>query len=200
MLSAPKLSIIACIAEETGIYCVNGGLPGGGFKKDLESFKCLTTGNGRNAVIMGRKTFESLPEESRKGLPDRLNIVITTNPDEFADPESENLMFCGNLHSAVSAASKRCCEEIFFIGGKKVWLEALAKFDITEAYITVASIETDSDCQIQTIEELLPKKLIPTLGMSGKSVSFMVKSLTNEQVCPCVVLWRYDIIASKPLS
>ena len=42
---------------------------------DLKRFKALTTGH---SVIMGRKTFESLP---KKPLPNRQNIVITSSPD-----------------------------------------------------------------------------------------------------------------------
>jgi dihydrofolate reductase len=44
--------------------------------EDLKRFKELTTGN---TVIMGRKTWDSLP---KKPLPDRLNIIITSNPKE----------------------------------------------------------------------------------------------------------------------
>ena len=48
--------------------------------KDLKRFKKLTTGN---IMIMGRKTFESLP--GKKALPNRINIVMTRNKDYSAD-------------------------------------------------------------------------------------------------------------------
>lgn len=44
--------------------------------EDLKRFRMLTTGN---IIIMGRKTFESLPD--KKALPDRINIVITREKD-----------------------------------------------------------------------------------------------------------------------
>lgn len=48
--------------------------------KDLKRFKKLTTDN---IIIMGRKTFESLPE--RKALPNRINIVMTRDKDYNVD-------------------------------------------------------------------------------------------------------------------
>lgn len=54
---------------------LNGGLPWPHMKADMQFFKTQTMGH---AVIMGRKTWESLPEKARP-LPDRHNIVITRN-------------------------------------------------------------------------------------------------------------------------
>ncbi len=60
--------------------------------KDLKRFKKLTT---ENIIIMGRKTFESLPD--RKALPNRINIVMTRNKDYSAEDivvvHSENELF-----------------------------------------------------------------------------------------------------------
>ena len=67
------LSIIAAIAENNAIG--NHGDLIYHLPDDLKRFKQLTTGH---TVIMGRKTFESLPHGP---LPNRRNIVITSNPD-----------------------------------------------------------------------------------------------------------------------
>ena len=48
--------------------------------EDMAYFKSLTIGNQKNAVIMGRKTWESIPEKFRP-LPNRLNIVLSKNRD-----------------------------------------------------------------------------------------------------------------------
>lgn len=68
-----KINLIYSVTENN-VLGVNGKLP---FMvpEDLKNFKELTTGN---AVVMGRKTFDSLPE-SVKPLPDRLNLVLTNN-------------------------------------------------------------------------------------------------------------------------
>ena len=67
---------------------------------DLKCFKALTTGN---TIIMGRKTFESLPKGA---LPNRRNIVLSTRPDTL----------CPGA-------------EIFIIGGASVYRQALPLAD-----------------------------------------------------------------------
>ena len=67
------ISIIAAVDRHMGIGYENKllfWLP-----NDLKRFKALTTGN---TIIMGRKTFESLPKGA---LPNRRNIVLSTRPD-----------------------------------------------------------------------------------------------------------------------
>ena len=70
------ISIIAAVARNLGIGFQNKllfWLP-----NDLKRFKALTTGN---TIIMGRKTFESLPKGA---LPNRRNIVLSSNPATLA--------------------------------------------------------------------------------------------------------------------
>ena len=55
---------------------------------DLKDFKQLTTGQ---VVIMGRKTWDSLP---KKPLPNRLNIIITSTPQE----NEENVKFLSHIY------------------------------------------------------------------------------------------------------
>ena len=81
--------------------------------EDLKYFKQLTTGN---TVIMGRKTWDSLPN---KPLPNRTNIVITNNTNmegqaEFMDLTDVMLYFIYNKN-----------DDIFIIGGGKIYEELL---------------------------------------------------------------------------
>lgn len=79
---------------------------------DMKHFKELTTGH---AVIMGRKTFESLPH----ALPNRKNIVLTTLPEAgFV-----NCFACESMSAALDLCEKE--EEIFMIGGALVYRQAL---------------------------------------------------------------------------
>jgi dihydrofolate reductase len=77
---------ISLVVAMTLDHCigVNGQLPWR-LKGDMAFFKKLTTvtsgtGNKRNAVVMGRKTWESIPEKFRP-LPDRLNVILTRQTD-----------------------------------------------------------------------------------------------------------------------
>lgn len=80
---------------------------------DLKRFKALTTGH---TIIMGRKTFESLPKGA---LPNRRNIVLS---------HQEQIVFAGaELFSSLEDALAHCSEEeeVFIIGGASVYREAL---------------------------------------------------------------------------
>lgn len=80
---------------------------------DMKRFKELTTGH---TVIMGRKTFESLPKGA---LPNRRNIVLTTDPHkQYADTVS-----CQDLQEAIGVYKDE--EEVFIIGGAMVYKEAM---------------------------------------------------------------------------
>ncbi|GMP51198.1 hypothetical protein CsSME_00017529 [Camellia sinensis var. sinensis] len=81
----------------------------------------------KNAVIMGRKTWESIPLEHRP-LPGRLNVVLTRS-GSFDIATAENAVICGCMGSALEllAASPYCLsiEKVFVIGGGQILREAL---------------------------------------------------------------------------
>lgn len=93
---------------------------------DLKFFKdiTLTTSDSgkKNAVIMGRKTWESIPLENRP-LPGRLNVVLTRS-GSFDIATAENVVICGSMASALEllAASPYCLsiEKVFVIGGGQI--------------------------------------------------------------------------------
>jgi dihydrofolate reductase len=80
---------------------------------DLKMFKKLTLGK---SVVMGRKTFESIPPHLRP-LPGRENIVLSRDPNL----DIEGVICVNSLAAALSAATK----EVFVIGGAQVFEEAL---------------------------------------------------------------------------
>lgn len=84
---------------------------------DLKRFKSLTTGH---TIIMGRKTFESLPKGA---LPNRRNIVLSRQ-ESLKAPNIE-VYHC--LEEALSHCKKD--EETFIIGGESVYREALGYSD-----------------------------------------------------------------------
>lgn len=88
-------------------------------REDMRRFKALTTGH---TVVMGRKTFESLPKGA---LPERRNIVITRN-EGFSAPGTER---AGSLEEALHMASE---EEVFIIGGVEIYRQAIAIADRLE--------------------------------------------------------------------
>ena len=105
-----KITIIAAIAENNAIGKNQQLLCH--MPADMKRFKELTTGH---AVIMGRKTFESLPH----ALPNRKNVVLTTLPEAvFMDSFA-----CESMGTALDLCEKE--DEIFIIGGALVYRQAL---------------------------------------------------------------------------
>lgn len=84
---------------------------------DLKRFKALTTGH---TIIMGRKTFESLPKGA---LPNRRNIVLSSNANATC-PGAE-------VFTSLEEALRHCSadEEIYIIGGESVYRQALPLAD-----------------------------------------------------------------------
>lgn len=96
--------------------------------KDFKRFKALTTGH---FIIMGRKTFESLP----KPLPNRTHVIITRQKNYTAP---ENCIVVNTIADAINACPKN--DTIFIIGGGEIYKQALplaTKIELTRVHTTV---------------------------------------------------------------
>lgn len=100
--------------------------------KDLKHFKDLTSGH---PVIMGRKTYESIG----KPLPNRTNIVISRKNDWF----EEGVLIVGSIKEAVKFA-KKIDEDIFIIGGGKIYEQTMDIVDKLEVTLVKADLEADT--------------------------------------------------------
>lgn len=114
------ISIVAAIADNNAIGKNRQLL--WRMPADMRRFKDLTTGH---AVIMGRKTFESLPKGC---LPNRKNVILTTMPEA----DFVNCFACESMGTALDICEKE--DEIFIIGGALVYRQALRIAD--RMYIT----------------------------------------------------------------
>lgn len=99
-----------------GVIGSHGGMPWH-LPEDLAHFKALTQGA---PVIMGRRTWDSLPERFRP-LPGRLNIVITRQPDWHQNGAQRSC----SLREALSFAEQTGSATAWVIGGAQVFAEAL---------------------------------------------------------------------------
>lgn len=116
----PPLTLIAAVARNGAIGRDNQLLfriPG-----DLPRLKRLTLGH---PVIMGRKTWDSLPPKNRP-LPGRLNIVVTRNRDWRA----EGAITAHSLEEALGHT--RGASQVFVIGGAELYALALPHADRLE--------------------------------------------------------------------
>lgn len=125
-------------ASENGVIGREGGLPWH-VSSDLKLFKEITLGK---PVIMGRRTWESLP---RKPLPGRRNIVITRQADFVAEG--------AELVHSVDEALAVCAGEadVSIIGGGQVYAEAMSRTD--RIYLTRIHLEVDGDTFLPDLNE-----------------------------------------------
>ena len=98
------------------------------YSADLKRFKRLTTGN---TIIMGRKTWESLPI---KPLPNRRNIVITKSSIEDIE-----------CFQSIDDALQTCEGDVWFIGGAGIYQEAMQKADLIDMTLVPDSVSGE-DC------------------------------------------------------
>jgi dihydrofolate reductase len=129
------VSIIVAIAQNGTIGDKNSLL--WHIKEDMRFFRTTTSGH---AVIMGRKTFESL---GSKPLPKRKNIVITRAERDF-----EGAFTAHSLQEAIAMAEGD--EEIFIIGGAQIYAEALSVAD--RMYITRVERDYEGDTSFPEID------------------------------------------------
>ncbi|WP_375159143.1 dihydrofolate reductase [Bradyrhizobium sp. RDT46] len=124
-----EIVFVVAIAEN-GVIGAGNAMPWR-LKSDMARFKALTIGK---PVIMGRKTFESLP---RRPLPGRTNIVITRDPAYRADGAIVTTSAADAGAVARGDALRRSATAIAVIGGAEIfrqWLDRADRLEITEVH------------------------------------------------------------------
>jgi dihydrofolate reductase len=129
-VATPSIALIAAVASN-GVIGVDNRLPWR-LADDLKRFRALTIGH---AVIMGRRTWESLP----RALPDRQNIVVTRQHGYAAVGAD----VAGSFDDALALV--RLPEPVFCIGGGELFREALARAE--RLYLTEIDRDFVGDAQ-----------------------------------------------------
>lgn len=134
------LSLIAAVATN-GCIGKNGKLPWN-IPEDMEHFRALTKGK---TVLMGRKTWESLPAQFRP-LPDRKNIVITRQQHYTVPPE---VLVYPTIAAALTAHAD---ESVMVIGGAEIYQQTMN--DANTLVITHVHQDVDGDAFFPAIDPL----------------------------------------------
>jgi len=163
---ARGFTVIAAVDDAGGIG--RGGALPWRLKADMEFFRRTTTGagGGVNAVILGRRTWDSLPPRFRP-LPERRNIVITRQPD-FRAAGAET---AASLDAAVDRAAAGG-GEIFVIGGAEIYAAALAHPGCARLLITRVAGRHDCDVFFPRFAELRQLRCAPETSEGGLRYSF----------------------------
>jgi dihydrofolate reductase len=116
-----EIVLVVAIADN-GVIGKDGGMPWR-IPEDMKRFKALTLGH---TIVMGRKTWDSLP---KKPLPGRVNVVVTRQPDW----EAAGAVKANSLGQATSGTSGT----VMVIGGAEIYERALSlasRIELTEVH------------------------------------------------------------------
>lgn len=126
-----KITLIAAMSKNNVIGKDNS-LPSWKIPGDLKRFKALTMGK---PIVMGRKTFESLPG----ALLGRLNVVLTRDPEWTANGVS----VVRSIEEAIDLAKSQVASELMIIGGGEIYKQFLPY--ATHMELTVLNEDCEGD-------------------------------------------------------
>ncbi|XP_047104159.1 dihydrofolate reductase-like isoform X2 [Schistocerca piceifrons] len=177
-----KCNIIVAVGNNNGIG-IGGKLPWN-LRKELAYFSRMTKSTTdplkKNAVVMGRKTWESIPEKFRP-LPGRLNVVLTRTNRSLG----EEVIVHTSLEDAIKDLHNRQdVETVWVIGGSSVYDEMMKSSYCHRLYIT--NILKDYNCDT----------FFPEIGSQYKSVRVLSdwKNLKDLGQLPPLKIWKAKIL------
>ncbi len=138
-MTNPKLTLVVAVAKN-GVIGRDGALPWR-LSSDMKRFKAATMGK---PVLMGRKTWDSLP---RKPLPGRQNLILTRDADFKADGAWVYTDLAAMLAAARSMAQKAGVEEACVIGGAQIYNAVLAQAD--RIILTEVNLTPEGDARLE---------------------------------------------------
>jgi dihydrofolate reductase len=143
-MTTPVVAAIVAM-DETRVIGKDGALPWH-LPEDLAHFKKLTTGH---LVIMGRKTWDSLPPKFRP-LPNRVNLVVSRTPEALALPEG--VLTANSLDAAIAMATERAdnTQRVWIIGGAELYKTGLPR--CYEVHLTLVRGVHDGDARFPEFE------------------------------------------------
>lgn len=148
MRQPPVALIVAALVPDLGIG-FRGGLPWR-LKKEMKYFRDVTSHapeGSTNAVIMGRRTWDSIPARFRP-LPNRVNVVLSRKHEN----KVENGVFLGNsFDNALDFLSNRDdVHKIFVIGGAELYNQLVEDPRVSHVLLTEVSTADDTKVEMDT--------------------------------------------------
>ena len=166
----PKINLIVATDAKNGIAKC-GSIPWNE-PQDLAHFRTVTTGKGNNAVIMGRLTWESLPESARP-LKKRINIIVSRGNSPLS---MDNVHVVNSPDDAVIKAMDLGVDDIFIIGGAQIYEYILQGYRINRIYHTMIDGDYMCDQQVPTLQRIVDE----IKGADSKSWSLKEWTMTSK--------------------
>lgn len=138
-----KFKLIVAYTKKFGMG-YKGGLPWvNSYNDDMKRFFKLTKGNNNNAVIMGRKTWMSLPF---KRLKYRDNLILTEKLNIDKKYDNNIIKTFNNVDDIIKYSLNKNYDNVWVIGGSSVYGLMLDRNIIDECYVT--KMDEEHNCDI----------------------------------------------------
>ena len=167
-----KIKLIVA-ASENNVIGIKNDLPWH-LPDDMNYFKTTTM---NSVVIMGKNNYLSIPEKFRP-LKNRINIVLTQNPHFSA----KHCLIAHSLEDAINLAKLEKTQNIFIIGGGKVYQYALEKNLVDLIYLTRIHAEIEGDTFFPQINLKEWKKIDSKFHEKDKKHKFSFTFLIFEKL------------------
>lgn len=168
----PRVAFVVAVSKN-GVIGLNGKLPWR-LSSDLRSFKTITMGK---PLIMGRKTWESLP---KRPLPGRDNIVITRQRGYVAPGATVVADAEAALSKAEMFARRAKSDEIAVIGGGEIFALLMPRAD--RIYLTEVDLEVQGDTYFPALDPAHWKEVGREKIARGEKddAAFMIRTLDRR--------------------
>ena len=135
------------------------------FPEDLKRFSKLTRGEGKNAIIMGKNTWKSIP---KKPLPKRDNLILSTtlNIDQ-GNPQNTYVKTFTNIAMLDKFCEEQQYETVWIIGGSKIYEQFLMHDKLKQIYVTLINEKYDCDVKFPDISSWKLQSTEPVLNQDN---------------------------------
>lgn len=121
------------------------------FPEDLKYFSNLTKGNGNNAIIMGKNTWNSLP---KKPLEKRDNLILSTTLNiEENIPKNNYVKTFKSIDTLEEFCKNQKYDELWVIGGSEIYNLFIYQNKVKYIYATLIHKKYDCDCFFPTLDK-----------------------------------------------
>ena len=146
------MDLDGCIGKENGLPWR--------LRSDMLRFKRLTLGQGNSAVLMGRTTWETIPEMYRP-LVDRINIVVTRNREFKLD----NADVVYSIEEGIEHAESKNCDECWIIGGANVYEQC--RDMVEEIHLTSVETSNSGDVKVGLFGDEWTREIVESTPQSS---------------------------------
>jgi dihydrofolate reductase len=148
------MDLDGCIGKENGLPWR--------LRSDMLRFKRLTLGEGKSSVLMGRTTWETIPEQYRP-LIDRINIVVTRNKEYHLDDAE----VVHSIEEGIHLSKEQNCEVCWVIGGANVYEQCRDIVD--EIHLTSVETSNSGDVRVGLFGEEWTRDIIESTPQSSEN-------------------------------